>query len=408
MYGQTPGGVTEPEVWFKATSNELAQDIFLDFSKEQPNPKRITSCNSFDEGLFNFNPSLAGKFCLKYRGILEGVKEQNLFFVSEPSDTQENYRHVETDYFSPNSMSEPIDFGYLDSISQNIIALDSKQGYASRQGAVFAQNQLANVHFYNWHNYDQNKLFKSFGIHGESEYKVGRASNLEQLFDSQDFEGILPEFIVFNRDLNDNERNRVESYLALKYGITLNRHRNYKNSQNKIFWNKKNNKFFLNNIFGMGRDDISTLNQLQSESVHHRNYLIMGIDVIKETNEGLQQITSLKNNEFLVSGNTGASGIASTNEQGLRFLKKVWLAQVTGKDITQHSIEIKFDIRQEFNAFLEEIMQEKLFVYMVQDPFVNQNYVSDFDNGNIIYTKATKLEPEDEQIYAYFEKVFFD
>src|SRR5699024_1470557 len=121
-----------------------------------------------------------------------------------------------------------------------------------------------------------------------------------------------------------------------------------------------------------------------------------------------QQITSLKNNEFLVSGNTGASGIASTNEQGLRFLKKVWLAQVTGKDITQHSIEIKFDIRQEFNAFLEEIMQEKLFVYMVQDPFVNQNYVSDFDNGNIIYTKATKLEPEDEQIYAYFEKVFFD
>lgn len=410
VYGQThlPGGVSNPDIWYKTTWKGLAAEDFVDFSKDRPNRKRITPCSSFGKGLFNFNPSLNKEFCLKYRGMLEGLKKQNLFFVSEPVDTEKSFRHVESDFFYPDPMSPLLNYEYLDSLSRNSLALDTKQGYASRQATNFNQYQKANVHFYDWHNYDQNKIFKSYGFHGESEYKVGVAFNLEELEDSHSFRGLLPEFVVYNRELNDNERNRVESYLALKYGITLNSKRSYKNAENKIFWNQKNNKLFANNIFGMGRDDISGLNQLQSESVHKRDYLIMGVDGIKDTNEELQHITNIENNEFFVSGNTKASGIAPPNEQGLRFLNKVWLAQITGQKITDKTIFTKFDIKQEFNEFLDEILHEKLFVYMVQDPFVNHTYVSDFDNGNIIYTKADALEPVNDQIYAHFKKVFFD
>ena len=33
--------------------------------------------------------------------------------------------------------------------------------------------------------------------------------------------GIMPEVIVYNRGVSDTERRQIESYLALKYGVTL-------------------------------------------------------------------------------------------------------------------------------------------------------------------------------------------
>src|SRR5690606_38852289 len=101
-------------------------------------------------------------------------------------------------------------------------------------------------------------------------------------------DGLFPEYISFDRQLTDNERNRVESYLAIKYGITLDGNRSYRNSSNKVVWDKQNNDLFGNNIFGIGRDDISGLNQLQCESAHNRDYLVAATVNIEKTNAKVQ------------------------------------------------------------------------------------------------------------------------
>src|SRR5690606_16142758 len=97
------------------------------------------------------------------------------------------------------------------------------------------------------------------------------------LLNAEYFYGNFPEFISFPFELSANQKNRVESYLALKYGITLYNKSSYKNSRNVVFWNSKNNQLFPNFIFGIGKDDISGLNQLQSESVHEKDYLIASV-----------------------------------------------------------------------------------------------------------------------------------
>ncbi len=51
--------------------------------------------------------------------------------------------------------------------------------------------------------------------------------------------GGIAEMFLYNRDLSTIERNRVESYLALKYGITLDQSTatNYVYSNGSIVWN---------------------------------------------------------------------------------------------------------------------------------------------------------------------------
>ncbi|MBU5211840.1 S-layer homology domain-containing protein [Heyndrickxia oleronia] len=77
--------------------------------------------------------------------------------------------------------------------------------------------------------------------------------------------GNLSEVIVFNRKLNDVERQKVNSYLALKYGITLND--NYIASEGSPMWTATKNEDYGYRITGIGRDDAGALYQKQSKSV---------------------------------------------------------------------------------------------------------------------------------------------
>ena len=51
------------------------------------------------------------------------------------------------------------------------------------------------------------------------------------------FNGNIGEIVIFNKTFTDAERNEVESYLAIKYGISLSSDLNYTDSQGNILWN---------------------------------------------------------------------------------------------------------------------------------------------------------------------------
>jgi len=87
----------------------------------------------------------------------------------------------------------------------------------------------------------------------------------------------IAEVITYNATLADADVNKVETYLAIKYGITLSQGAtftlplgptHYTLSDGTVAWNATANSGYGHNITGIGRDDGSALAQMQSRSVH--------------------------------------------------------------------------------------------------------------------------------------------
>lgn len=85
----------------------------------------------------------------------------------------------------------------------------------------------------------------------------------------------IPEIIWYKTALSDSDLNKVNSYLALKYGVTLSTSataaQNYTASDGTVFWNATTaTTAYRYNIFGLGRDDNSAgIHQRISHSVNN-------------------------------------------------------------------------------------------------------------------------------------------
>src|SRR5690606_37138816 len=88
--------------------------------------------------------------------------------------------------------------------------------------------------------------------------------------------GHMGEFIVFEDGLSPADRAKVQSYLGLKYGITVdNNHESittnfdYFLSDGTVVWPGTSSSIhhaFHNNVTGIFRDDVAEVNQTQSRS----------------------------------------------------------------------------------------------------------------------------------------------
>lgn len=145
------------------------------------------------------------------------------------------------------------------------------------------------------------------------------------------YKGVVPEMILFNRPVSHQERQKVESYLALKYGITLNQEfpSSYLNSKGEIIWDALRNVTHNRNIAGIGCDDISGLHQKVSESCQS-----LGLVRIRSLN-------NLVNNTFIIWGDNG--GEACFNDQTpLRRLGREW--KVSSFNTASDSVLLEIDL----------------------------------------------------------------
>ena len=82
----------------------------------------------------------------------------------------------------------------------------------------------------------------------------------------------LAEVIIYSNSLSTSEINKIESYLAVKYGFTLNQlaanNNNYTATNGTITWDRTLNSGYSNDITGIGRDDATALSQKQSKSIN--------------------------------------------------------------------------------------------------------------------------------------------
>lgn len=159
------------------------------------------------------------------------------------------------------------------------------------------------------------------------------------------YDGQIAELISFSvRPDDTNEHLRIQSYLAIKYGITLDQGsaQNYLNSSSSVIWNATDNSSNNNDIAGIGRDDDSCFEQKQSKSVNADAIVTIGLGGIAADNKSnLNSFTA--DESFMVWGNDNAdreqsNAVNAANDGGspdvptgvTERMRRVWRVDETG------------------------------------------------------------------------------
>ncbi len=197
--------------------------------------------------------------------------------------------------------------------------------------------------------------------------------------------GLVAEFIVYETILKEKEIARIESYLALKYGITL--QKNYVNSLGEAIWDIKKEELFSNNIAGIGRDDRATLYQKQGTSCTTTDQLTIGVNKIAVSNS--HNTGSLKDKDYLIWGdNAQAFSLDQKSSPGASdFLlsEKKWRMKSSGSTSGTISTELKIDTK----TILPSMYPKENF-YLV----IDRSGSGDFVPENCTYIMPDNISPE--------------
>lgn len=165
-----------------------------------------------------------------------------------------------------------------------------------------------------------------------AELQVGSAPDY-----SVNWDGNINEEIYYPWTLDSTERQKVNSYLAIKYGITFDQSTatNYLASDGTPIWTAATAGVFNRDITGIGRDDCGALYQKQSTSTDSADIVSIGKGGIA-TNNQLNTNTFAADKSFLVwARNSGDLNSNTVNmPSGLIGcyvrLNREWQVQTTG------------------------------------------------------------------------------
>jgi hypothetical protein len=388
IYAQSPGGVSGSEIWCKVNKVTPAGSTFhyKDFST---NNKAITlgASTELTPSFFNYNYSFSydSTDYISYLSKLEKLKEATIFIVNlptPPSDPTLKYALMNTDWNStiPNvsgSVNEQsFKFSTL-TFEKEVLSITYPSGSSVRPNGRI--NTLL------WHNFNTKKIVNSFGSNGESSVFIGKSFT-----NAANFSGQIPEVIMYRKALNDKEKWRVESYLALKYGITLQPEVNYYTSKNEIFWHKENNGFFKNRIFGIGRDSNSSLYQRQSKSVHqdgNRLVLSRTNTLLPDNYPTANTSNNITDQNFIVMGDNGRGELLNFDEiNGITTMKRKWLVQNTGEEAHLFNTSLRYMPESPVNLGVNEAL------WLIVDRSPSNTTESNFTGNNIEYYPVTNFD----------------
>ncbi len=146
------------------------------------------------------------------------------------------------------------------------------------------------------------------------------------------------ESIVFDRLISSCERQKIDTYLALKYGITLDQTTpaSYIGSNGRMVWNSVENAEFSHHIFGICNDTISRLYACENISAENADLLKITADTIHPMG-------------YVVLGDDNRSLKYIREEGQPKRLGRTWRVSTTGT--TLQTIYIAFDAERIEEAF---------------------------------------------------------
>lgn len=284
-FAQTPGGVSGSELWFKtAPLNSDLQGYYRwqDFSGDSIRLMLLDSRGVKSEltlpnssvHYFNFNPSLW--LADGFRSLSAKLKHGNLsqatvigVFAPEMATIGKDMvlyaldgrkgdgAILSKDKVVRGTGVEPLDYGSTSGEDLLYQSSDSLSENGFKESALRVVSYLKT----------NNPSTSLWGDNSNSTILLGTpysANNMNtdyttSLFGNNSIRGYAPELIVFSRMLTPDERRKVESYLAVKYGITLKG--SYLDSEGNLIWDLAENQAYHHRVTAVGNDIAGSLLQ---------------------------------------------------------------------------------------------------------------------------------------------------
>lgn len=298
LTAQNPGGVSKPELWFK--TQPVGTDLrgnyhWKDFSGDSLRLNSYTDQGAeygeeFKTTVVRFvngYPALHMDKLLDYKFRNVQLKRTNLsqatligMFVPNSNYSKEYMLYglygrpgqgvwVGNDkvYHSRESGKTPFDYG-------EEIGMDLKYSSNDAEGNEAAYKRVAAriAAYYRsvlpstsiWGERDRavltfGSIATSSDVNQNSTFSIPTSAN-------NAFVGYIPEFIVYSRLLTPLERRKVDTYLAIKYGITI--PVSYIGSKDQLLWDYELNPDFNNRITALYRDDASDIYQVEGGTTY--------------------------------------------------------------------------------------------------------------------------------------------
>ncbi len=275
------------------------------FIVTEPNVAVNGSANGF---LVGFEPGEFGGFYVgdQTDGFV-GPNERVVHAIGDSGDPDDYRAGIETGTLS--AADQPIIWSVRENAIQDATEI-SLDGTALTVNSTFTGNAMINL--------------------SNQAYRLG-----DNLIDDNGYSGSLAEVISFSTRLTDANRRDVETYLAIKYGITLGDiATGYTVSNNTLY----NNASYANDIAGIGRNDSQGLLQASSQSISG--------NAIRFANA-----SDLDDGEYLIWGHDGGATTTQTGDRPAgagvpNRITRVWtLAEHDGTSaVDVGTVDLTFDL----------------------------------------------------------------
>jgi len=318
LFAQSPGGVTGANLWLDASNGATGTTNLTSWNdRTGVNTFSILGSPQTQTRKINFNNTVSFNGSTDYLAGTTNILFKNAYVVAflDTSLTSSTIIGATTPTNSNNGyfMKAMLTTALNDMVSGDNGA-DGQVTFLRVLGGVGggAKPRMTNLSVLN----GQAPASSSFYLDGQSlpcqlyvtSGNMSEYTNIPMVGRSQDatvadyLKGAIAEVIMYPTNHTTADRERIQTYLAIKYGISLGSSSvtaNYVNSIGTIIWT--GNTLFQNDIFGIAVDNNSGLSTLQSNSVNTGSGTGIG-----QSGKGniVLSAASLNNLEYILVGHT--------------------------------------------------------------------------------------------------------
>ncbi|MDR2235912.1 MAG: T9SS type A sorting domain-containing protein [Chryseobacterium sp.] len=378
---QSPGGVGEVSLWLKADAGKAETLLYTDYSSNQYVISADNEKNKPKYSLLNYNETLdfdGTNSFLKVPYVMETLNKVNLFLVYQNKNTNRESALLSTDFSGEKELHYS---------TANIFRYNNEQiNYVEPEKL----DSITSLSMYSRFDTPSQRIGEVLGSSGKSNMYIGKDAGNKNW---AAFKGKLPEFFIYRKILTRNERARVNSYLAIKYGVTMPM-TEYLSSKSKRIWKKEDYSDYPENVAGIAIDQHSGLYQKQSTSTSENKRLIIAAKELTVSNKS--NTSQLANQTFLVWGNNREALEFDKESLGQQFLKRKWKVRLTEEKQASFPSEVVFYAKD----ILPEIPEGKKLCLVI-----DRSGKGDFNKADL---EVYPMETVDDKGFIHFKNIVFD
>lgn len=330
LNAQSPGGVGGLSVWYKTNSLQTPALSYQDYSGNKHQIQALTGANKPSYSLLNYNECLdfdGTDDFLKFPFVIETIDKINFFTAYQNKNAIQESALFTTD----NTDEKELFYS-----TKNLFRYNNEQINYVNTNTI---DTLASFSLYSKFGTPSTKITKVIGRTGLSSMYVGKDAGNHQW---QSFKGKLPEFFSYRKILTQNERNRVNTYLAVKYAISM-PYTEYLSSKNKKIWRQEDYTDYPARITGIARDGYSDLYQKQATSSSEQKRLMIAAKKLMIDNRSND--AQFSDQSFLIWGDNKKPLELDSDTFGYRLLKRKWKIRFTSENSQTIPTEVVFSIK---------------------------------------------------------------